>query len=511
MKNFYFPLFLCFCLITKVQASGFDVKTSSIIDQPAIEVLGDYNNNWYVIGFEKPNHPDKPARFYILKYAAGFPTAKSSPVYPPFGEKTDYLKAAIVNGKISIFYARCERVVERPDMVDSRDGYKQIPKIMRQDYDPTTLLPLGEPATIFDEAIEHFAASGIVLAQSDDKSKTAILIKHYFRQQKFKVLLIDNTKGPVFERSFEIKAEKDLINFKRMVVGNDGQMLLEAKTQEDPLHLDPKGKKPLKYYFFSINNKDADPPMLALAAAVGGNQMSSQPAIAVLNSGEFVISYDHYANNHSPLLKGISVNKYKPDFTLAGTQDLVPDDNLIAKAAAYQKTKEKGLEYLHTQLLLPLEGGNFMLVAEYRRSTENKDKVTGAVTNVLDRHYLVAYRIDNEMALKTTAFIDKKQTTHTIGYAFSVQAYCKGNDVYLLHNEDCESDDEHGLNLLNTFLPASGAAPTTQKIVHTSEDFFTSMEHIYPGSNNRILFTEEKVVDFSVEARELKLLEVRIR
>ena len=83
--------------------------------------------------------------------------------------------------------------------------------------------------------------------------------------------------------------------------------------------------------------------------------------------------------------------------------------------------------------------------------------------------------------------------------------------MYLLHNEDCESDDEHGLNLLNSLLPAEGGDPKTQKIVRTSEDFFTSLEHIYTGSGNRLLFTEEKVVDFSVEARELKLLEVRVR
>ena len=510
MKNFLFPLFFCLCFAISSFATGFDIKTSSIIDQPAIEVLGDFNNNWYVIGFEKPNYPEKPARFYILKYAAGFPTAKSSPVYPPFGEKTDYLKAAIVNGKVSIFYARCERVVERPDMVDSRDGYKQIPKILRQDYDPVTLLPAGEPVTVFDENKEHFAASGIEIAQSDDKSKTAILIKHYFRQQKFKVILIDNGKGNMFEKSFEIKAEKDLINFKHLVVGNNGQMLLEAKTQEDPLHLEPKGNKPLKYYFFSINSKDDDPAMLSLAATVGGNQASGEPAIALLNNEELLISYDHYVNDHSPVLKGISVSKYTTDFTLTSTYDIVPDQKLLDKAASYQKTRENGLEYLETRQILPLEGGNFMLIAEYRRSTDNKDKVTSAVTTVLDRHYLAAFRFDEQLNLKGSDFIDKKQTTQKLGYAFSFQAYHKGGDVYLLHNEDCESDDEHGLYLLNTLLPAIGGGQTTQKIVHTSEDFFVSLAHIYTAGN-RILFTEEKVVDFSAEGSELKLLEVKLK
>ena len=496
----------------KVMAAGFDVKTSSIIDQPAIEILGDYNNSWYIIGFEKPNHPDKPARFYILKYAAGFPAAKSSPVYPPFGEKTDYLKAAIVNGKLSIFYSRCERVVERPDMVDSRDGYKQIPKILRQDYDPVTLLPVGEPVAIFDEAVDRFASSGIIIAQSDDKSKTSILIKHYFRQQKFKVILIDNNKGLVFERCFEIKTDDHaLINFKNIVVGNNGQMLVEAKTQEDPLQLNIKGKKPTRYYFFAINSTTDELPVMSLASTIGGNQFCRQPAIAMLNNGELLISYDHYTNDHVPVLKGISVSKYSTDFTLTATQDIVPDQKIISQAQAYQKSRSGGLEYLETRQLLPLEGGNFMLVGEYRRSTENLDKVTNISTTVFDRNYLVTWRFADDLTLKAVAFIDKKQTTHTRTYAFSAQAYRKGNDVYLLHNDDCDSDDEHGLNLLSTLLPAAGGPPVTQKIVRTSEDFFTSLDHIYTGSGNRILFTEEKVVDFSVEARELKLLEVRLK
>jgi len=142
---------------------------------------------------------------------------------------------------VSIFYSRCERVVERPDMVDSAMVINRYPNFAAG-LRPGYFIASGEPVTVFDEAVEHFAASGIELAQSDDKSKTAILIKHYFRQQKFKVILIDNSKGPVFEKSFAIKAEKDLINFKHIVVGNDGQMLVEAKTQEDPCSWTPKAK-----------------------------------------------------------------------------------------------------------------------------------------------------------------------------------------------------------------------------------------------------------------------------
>ena len=512
MKNFWVLPFLWFSLAYNcASATGFNIKTSSIIDQPAIEVMGDYNGNWYVIGFEKPNHPEKPARFYILKYAAGFPTAKSSPVYPPFGEKTDYLTAAIVNKKLCIFYSRTERLVERPDMVDKRDGYKQIPKILRQDYDPVTLLPAGEPVVVFDESAEHFAASGIAIAHSEDKSKTAILIKHYFRQQKFKVLLVDNNKGPVFEHSYELKTEKDLVNFKSIVVSNAGQIFIEAKTQEDPLHPYTKGKKLMRYYFFSINNHGDEPQMLNLAEDAGSNEFARDPMIAVLNTGELLVSYARFASEHSPVLKGISVAKYRSDFSVSGAQEISPDPKFIAQAANYQKTKEKGLEYVQIQQLLPLENGNFVLVAEYQRNNEVKDKVTNVTSTIIERNYLVTYRLDNSMVVKAANFIDKKQSARTIGYAFSAQAFKQGNDAYILYNEDCEGDDEHGLYLLGTKLPANGAEPVTQKVVHTSEDFFTGLDHIYTGSGNRILFTEQKVVDFSVEARELKLLEVTIR
>ena len=511
MKNFFLLPFCICCFAFQAKASGFDIKTSSIIDQPAIEVLGDYNNSWYIIGFEIPNHPAKPARFYILKYAAGFPTAKSSPVYPPFGEKTDYLKAAIVNGMVSIFYSRTEHLADRPDMVDSRDGYKQIPKILRQDYDPVTLLPVGEPVTVFDAAQEHFAASGIEVAQSEDRSKTAIVIKHYFRQSKFKMLIIDNVKKQEFERTYDLKTDKNLITFRKLVINNAGQILLEAKTQEDPLRGESKSKKVLKYYFFSINIKGEEPAVLSLAAAVGGNQLSDEPMIACMNNGDLVISYDHYTNDHSPVLKGISVTKYRPDFTMTTTRDITPDDKLMALAAPYQKIKERGLEYLETRQLLPLDAGGCLILAEYHHSTENKDKVTGITNRLEERHYLTAYRLDNSLAITSSNLIDKKQSAHNIAYAFSAQAYHLGSDVYLLHNEDCDGDDEHGLYLLSTKLPGNGGDPVTQKIVHTSEDFFTSLEHIYPAPGNRILFTEEKVVDFAAEGRELKLLEIRVK
>jgi hypothetical protein len=510
LKNFFLLPAFCFCVFQHTSATGYDVKTSSIIDQPAIEVLGDYNGSWYVIGFEKPNHPDKPARFYILKYAAGFPMAKSSPVYPPFGEKTDYLKAAIVDKKLSIFYSRTEHLPDRPNMVDSREGYKQIPKIMRQDYDPVSLLPVGEPVVVFDELKEHFAACGIDIAQSEDKTKTSILIKHYFRQSRFKVLVIDNVTDAVFQQTYELKTGKDLVSLRRMVVSNYGRVFLEAKTQFDPLHIDTRKKPVSSYYFFSLVKGD-ELQMINKTSLEGDNPIAHDPLIACLNidSGELAISWDHYANEHSPILKSVSLAIYRGSLETASSRELIPDEKIMARAANYQSAKT-GFENLCSQQIIPLTGEDFMLLMEQQRELTEKDKATQAPIKTIERNYILAYRLEG-LQTKAVSFIDKRQTTHMLDYAFSIQALHQNKDVYLFYNEDCSADDEHGLYLMGTKLSATGAEPITQKIVHTSEDFFTSLQHIYPGAANRILFTEEKVVDFSVEGRELKLLEVKLK
>jgi len=82
-------------------------------------------------------------------------------------------------------------------------------------------------------------------------------------------------------------------------------------------------------------------------------------------SGELVISYDHYANDHSPVLKGISVSKYKTDFTLIATYDIVPDQKLLDKASAIKPPKRRAWNTLNPADFA-LDGGNFLLIAEYR-------------------------------------------------------------------------------------------------------------------------------------------------
>ena len=101
--------------------------------------------------------------------------------------------------------------------------------------------------------------------------------------------------------------------------------------------------------------------------------------------------------------------------------------------------------------------------------------------------------------------------TATIDFALSTLAYRRGNEVYLIHNDDWESDTEHDTNLQCTHIPANGTEPETKKVGHTSDDFFVSMEHIYPRSDGKFLMTEEKLVDFENVSREVKLVEVTIK
>jgi hypothetical protein len=191
--------------------TGFDIKTSSTIDQPAVEVLGYCNGSWYVIGFEAPGNLNKPPRYQIFKYAGGFYSAKVSSLFPSFGEKTVYLKSAIINNKISMFYARCDRRVDESALLDPREGHRQMQTILRQDYDPNTLESSGDPQVIFNENDDRFSASGIEIAESADGTKNAVLVKCYYRQQKYKVIINGNQSGQVYAKVFEMKPVKDML------------------------------------------------------------------------------------------------------------------------------------------------------------------------------------------------------------------------------------------------------------------------------------------------------------
>lgn len=496
-----------FVLTAPAFSFGSSIKTSSVIEQPDVEVLGEYKGFWYAIGFDKPGNLHKPPAYKLMKYSAGFPTSKLSSLYPSFGEKTLYLRSAIINNKISVFYGRCEKRDEVASLIDEREGRRQIANILRQDYDPTTLEPLGEPVMVFDEADDYFACSGIEIAHSEDGSKTAVLVKCYYSHQFYKVYVTDNRTGEEWNRKLAFKDLKEYLSFNQVRVGNDGRVVVAAKVRYDviSIHTSSKDKHPDKYYFFSVEKGSKEPAQLVLESPVGGKYMD-MPQVAMLNNGQTAVAYCYYGSDKSKVVKGISVARYDAGFG-GGAHDIEPDPEFITQAADYNSKKEKGLPFLELRQLLPLEGGGFMVIAEHNRElTKPGDSLLQ-----VERHYLVTYRFDDNMALKESRFLPKKQSSERVGYALSAQAYRKGNDVYLFHNDNWESDDDHDTNLMCTRLPANGAAPETTKIVHTSDDYLTSMQQLYTSADGKVLLTEIKLVEFEDVSKLVKLLEVTLK
>lgn len=498
---------MLFLLTAPAFSFGSSIKTSSVIEQPDVEVLGEYKGFWYAIGFDKPGNLHKPPAYKIMKYATGFPSSKLSVLYPSFGEKTLYLRSVISNNKISVYYGRCEKRDEVASLIDEREGRKQIANILRQDYDPVTLEPLGEPVMVFDEADDYFACSGIEIAQSEDGSKTAMLVKCYYSHQYYKVYVTDNVTGQTWDRKIAFKDLKEYLCFNSVNVGNDGRVVVAAKVRYDviSIHTSSKDKHPDKYYFFSVEKGDKEPAQLIMESPVSG-KFIDKPMVTMLNNGQTAIAYCYFGSDKNKLVKGISVGRYDAGFG-GGMHDVELDPQFIAQASEFNGKKDKGLPFLALRQLLPLEDGGCMVIAEHNReSTKPGDSIMQ-----VERHYVLTYRFDGNMALKDSRFLPKKQSSERVGYALSTCAYRKGNDVFLFHNDDWESDDDHDTNLMCTRLPANGGNPETTKIVHTSDDFLTSMQNVYPGADGKVLLAEWKLVDYEDVSKLVKLLEITLK
>lgn len=488
---------------------GFDIRTSSVIDQPDVEVLGSYKGAWIAIGFEKPGNLNKPPRFKIFKYESGFKTGKTSKLFNSFGEKTYYLRSAIIHGKISMFYAVCQMRMDEKTMLDNKEGHKELPVIMQQDFNLDSMDAEGEAKTVLDSKEDFFAASGIEIAQSNDKSKTAVLLKPFYRQTKYKVIITDNKTGEVFSKTFEFKEMKEYLQFLQISVSNEGQVFIAAKVRDDVISISENaGNNKNAIYLFGINKQTAKPVPTSLSALLGKDRFFGNAQMKVLNSGELLLSCDFFADEKRQNFKGISLIKFSAELSMTGKAD-ISADGFVSQATGYRALK-KGKEFsnLETLEILPLDGKEFMLVVEYHDTLANPDKTLPRIT---ERGYLLAYRIDENLAVKAQHFIPKKQLSATVDYAFSAAAYHKGNDVFLFHNADWEADGEHNMELQCTKLPADGGEPVTQKVLNTSNDFFTSVSPLYAGIDGKVLFEEVKLVEFGDVSREVKLLEVGVK
>jgi hypothetical protein len=286
---------------------------------------------------------------------------------------------------------------------------------------------------------------------------------------------------------------------------------MAAKVRDDVVTMtgNQKDKKPVLYYFFSIDKDGGEPKMLNHTSPLEHDKYPADPVINILNNGEMLIAHTYSNTDKNLVVKGIFVSKYDADFNLTAMKDLSADPKLLTRIAEFQNSKkENGFPNLEIRQVLSLQGGNIMLVAEYHHILENKDK---NLVPTVERNYLLAYRFDDKLELEDTRLIPKKQSGADINYAFSAQAYGKGNDVYLFHNNDWPGEEEHCMELQCTRFPANGGEPETRKVLHTSGDFFTCMEHLYTASDGKILLTEEKPVEFGGISREIKLLEITVK
>ena len=311
MKQNLLSLLFLFSFSMAAFCTGFDIRTSSVIDQPNVEVLGSYNGSWYAIGFEKPGNLNKPPRFKIFKYASGFKTGKISVLFNSFGEKTYYLRSAIINGKISMFYAVCEMRMDEKTMLDNKEGHKELPVIMQQNFNLDSLTADGEAKTILDNKEDFFASSGIEIAESNDKSKTAVLLKPFYRQQKYKVIITDNKTGEVFSKTYEFKELKEYLQFLKLSVSNDGHAFIATQVRDDIYSISKTAKaNQTTFYLFSIGKETAKPLQYSFTSPLSKEQFTGNIQLSVLNSGELLLVADFFADEKKQNFKGVSLMKF---------------------------------------------------------------------------------------------------------------------------------------------------------------------------------------------------------
>jgi hypothetical protein len=82
---------------------------------------------------------------------------------------------------------------------------------------------------------------------------------------------------------------------------------------------------------------------------------------------------------------------------------------------------------------------------------------------------------------------------------------------YQRNNADWLADEENNMNLVYTRVAPDGSEPLTQKVVNTSNEFYTRVAQLYAGQGNHVMFREEKIVDFGDITRQVKLLEITLK
>lgn len=504
----HFLLIISLSIVSIVHA-GFDIRTSSVIEYPGVEVLGYYNGAWYAIGFELPGNLNKPPKFQIFKHTAGFKSGKTSVTYNSFGEKTFYLRAAFINNKISLFYAVCEKRVDEEFMIEKREGHKLLPVIMRQDFDPVTLESAGEPVMMFDEKDEYFTCSGIDVVESADRSKVAVLFKPYYKQYRYKAVIMNNKTSEVYQRTYDFKWRKEYLRFMETKLSNDGQLYISCKVRSDVLSLNtPPKNKPQNVYFFFSHSINGDTAAYKLTSPVNNNQFLGEPLIEIAGSEGMIAAFDFYGDTKWKAYQGTAIYRFEKELANPARRDVLPDQKFAANATAYHPFK-KGSEFtnLTTRQVLPMQQNGFLVLTEYLDTLPAEKNALPA----MEYGYIMATLLDANLQMKGQYFIPKKQISNTVDYAFSARAYASPTGAHIFFNADWEADGENNMNVMCFKIAPDGTASGPHKVLNTSGEFYTRLWDIYPGANNNVMFREEKLVDYGDITRHVKLLEITIR
>lgn len=500
-------LLLCFLPLVLL-GGGYEIKLSTVMDKPGVEFLGYKNDSWYAIGFEKPGNLNKPPRYTLYKYTMAFKSGKASVLYPSFGEKTYYMLSGFNGHKISMYYALCERRSDEEWMLENRDSRKQLPVVMRQDFDPHTLEPDSAGAQlIFDEKEEYFTCSGLLFAQSPDGSKSALLIKPYYKQQKFKLIITDAKSGNIFSKTYEFKELKEYLQFLQLQVNNSGQAFVVTRVRDDVVSLAPSSKnKPQNtYYIFSADAKSTLAEPNKIISPQSGLYYNN-PLTVCSSGGELVVAFDGYADEARTLYKSSALFKIDAQLNVVSKSTLTPGSDVTTQQLAASASK-KGREFFKFRSLQIINTGKgYGLLLEYTDTTAAQKGVPGIT---LSGNMLI-YETDENMAQKFNWLVLKKQQSATVNYAFGSKLMLKNNELNLFFNADWEADEEHFMNLMHTRLPADGSASITTKVVKTSDDFFINFSTIWTHGN-RLAFRQEKLVDFEDVGKEIRFLEITLK
>ena len=491
-KNLIAPLLLILIFCQAGLASGPTAKMGTVLNSPGkITVIGQVDNTWVVLDV-----PDGKYKYFnVTRYKDGLTDGKTMKMDARWEGQPYYVTAACVGNKISIFYKSF-----------SKGNYSGTPPIYMQNYDVTTLQPIGDAQLLYDKAKDGFTGTMVDIIYSDDHSKTLISI--YGNEAKSKLMVFDKAGKKLYDKPFVFKAEEKKLVFHGFLLSNDGNIMAVAASADASWHWGygiRNGAK-VSYYFYTVDIKSGDGKTLKLTSPVSADTYTGDPVAGWLSNGNIAIAYGYYKTKTNAAVEGVHIAKYDPSFKMIAEKDIPADPAMVKQANEIEKASIDGFDHLKMNEIVPLEGDNFVLVTEYYfNKTTNQSSFEYC-------NYGITYRMNDKMDLVAADFIAKQQQgVPLMDFCFSFKSCHVGNDVYVLYNEDFKSKNEDGLQLYALHLPADGSKPASTKLLRTSDHFYTSIADMVEGSNGKVFANALLMKGFYTGNKSMKMVEVSLK